>query len=106
MNAAPNYPASPAGNTPAMALATLVAALHLSIWVGRLGERAGLTRPAVATWRLPAGASLVERGDGKAHSARPKRTYSAGQLALDTGVAVLALAAWLLVMRSNGSHGR
>ena len=90
---------------PAVALAALVAALHLSVLAGRLGSRAIPSACDVLTWRAPAVGPADEPTSEQSPS-NPQRTYSAGQLALDTGIAVVALTAWLRVMRTNGSRGQ
>lgn len=91
-------------NGPAVALAALVAVLNLSIMAGRLGGAS--PRHAVLAWRAPACGPASERGSAKEPPANPTRAYNAGRLALGTGIAVIALAAWLHVMRINGATGR
>lgn len=100
----PTHPNRPQAR-PAVALAALVAALHLSVLAGRLGSRAIPGPCDVLTWRAPAVGPADEPTSEQSPS-NPQRTYSAGQLALDTGIAVVALTAWLRVMRTNGSRGQ
>lgn len=91
-----------------MALTALVTALNLSVLAGRLGGRVGPTRGDVLAWRAPLSPVTGPAADTQAEepsSSNPTRTYSAGRLALNTGIAVVALAAWLSVMRINGSRG-
>lgn len=93
---------------PAVALAALVAALNLSIFASRLGGRMSPTRGDVLAWRAPLSPMTGPAGDTQTDepsSSNPTRTYSAGRLALNTGIAVIALTAWLSVMRINGSRG-
>lgn len=93
---------------PAVVLTALVAALNLSVFAGRLGGRMGPTRGDVLAWRAPLSPVAGPAGDTQTDepsSSNPTRTYSAGRLALNTGIAVIALTAWLSVMRINGSRG-
>ncbi len=91
---------------PAMALAALVAVLHLSVLAGRPTGRMGSSRGDGLTWRAPACGLSTERSTADNSPANPTQTYSVGRLSLDTGIAVIALAAWLHVMRINGATGR
>lgn len=94
---------------PAVALAALVTMLNVSVLAGRLGGRMGPTRGDVLAWRAPTSAIPGPAGEAPAAekpSSNPTRSYNAGQLALNTGIAVVALAAWLSVMRINGSRGQ
>lgn len=91
---------------PAVALAALVAVLHLSVLAGRLGNRRLVPGACnVLAWRAPATGPGDETAAASQSPSNPQHTYSAGQLALDTGIAVIALAAWLRVMRLNGARG-
>lgn len=93
---------------PAVALAALVAVLNLSVLAGRLGGRMGPCRGDVLAWRAPMAAMNgppAETKTAEKPPSNPTRSYNAGQLALNTGVAVVALTAWLHVMRINGSRG-
>jgi hypothetical protein len=93
---------------PAVALAALVAVLNLSVLAGRLGGRMPC-RGDVLAWRAPMAAMNGPDAETKTTDKRPSnptRSYNAGRLALNTGIAVVALAAWLHVMRINGARGR
>jgi hypothetical protein len=87
-------------------LAALVAVLNLSVLAGRLGGRTIPGRNDVLTWQIPISGPTADRSTTEEPSANPTRAYSAGRLSLDTGIAVIALAAWLHVMRINGATGR
>jgi len=94
---------------PAVILTALVAALNLSILAGRLGGRTSPYRGDVPAWRAPMTAVPGPTGEAASTEkppSNPTRFYNAGTLALNTGIAVLALAAWLGVMRINGSRGQ
>ncbi len=93
---------------PAVVLAALVALLNVSILAGRLRGRMGPTRGDVLAWRvsMPMPGPAGDAQAAEKPSSNPTRFYNAGQLSLDTGIAVVALAAWLSVMRINGARGQ
>ena len=95
---------------PEMMLATLVAALHLFVLAGRLGGRVGgrvtLRSNSEWVWQAPTDGPATNEPAREKTPSNPQRSYSAGQLALDTGVAVVALAAWLRTVRMNGSRSQ
>ena len=95
---------SPEG--PAVALAALVAMLHLSVLAGRPRGSASSYRGDVISWQAPAAGPAVEQKTEDESSSNPTHAYNAGQLSLNSGVAVVFLTAWLRVMRMNGTHGR
>jgi hypothetical protein len=94
---------------PAVALAALVAVLNLSVLAGRLGGRTSPHRGDVLAWRAPMTAITGPAGEAASSEkppSNPTRYYNAGTLSLNTGIAVIALAAWLGVMRINGARGQ
>lgn len=90
---------------PAVVLTALVTMLHLSVLAGRLGKRALPADESVFAWQA-ANVGAPAEAAREESSSNPIRSYSAGQLSLNTGIAVVALTAWLRVMRVNGAHGR
>ncbi len=87
-------------------LAALVAALHLVVFAGRLTARSPLRgQSTFCVWRAP-GTSASETSEPVGRGAsRPVRAYFAGHLSLNAGMAVLALARWLHIMRLTGTPG-
>ncbi|MGQ9648985.1 MAG: hypothetical protein ACUVXJ_02650 [Phycisphaerae bacterium] len=86
-------------------LAALVAALHLAVLTGRVSVRWAGARPGtLVIWRMPQDAIRVVAGKSAQPSSRPIQTYSAGQLALAVGMAIVTLACWLHIMRLTGVH--
>jgi hypothetical protein len=69
----------------------------------------GPSRGDVLSWQAPmtpitGPASEVQASEEP--PSNPTRIYNAGQLGLHCGIAVVALAAWLHVMRINGARGK
>lgn len=86
-------------------LAALVAALHLAVLTGRVSVRWAGARPgALVIWRMPQDTIRVAAGKSAQPPSRPTQTYSAGQLALAVGMAIVTLACWLHIMRLTGVH--
>ncbi|GMV97013.1 MAG: hypothetical protein HRF43_10705 [Phycisphaerae bacterium] len=103
---------APAGrfeSVSAVGLAAMVAALHLAVLAGRLGGPARCARgrdPALLIWRRPEQAPVETFRTSQRVPSNPQRAYHAGRLALASGVAVLALARALPVMRLGAARGR
>jgi len=92
-----------------VALAALVAMLNLSVLAGRLGGRVSPSRGDVLAWRTSMAVVTGPAGEPSTPAmapSHPTRSYNAGLLALETGIAVFALTAWLSVMRINGARGQ
>ena len=89
-----------------MMLATWVATLHLFVLAGRLGGRVAPRSNSEWVWQAPMDGPATHEPAREKTPSNPQRSYSAGQLALDTGVAVVALAAWLRIVRTNGSRSQ
>lgn len=88
-----------------MGLAALVAALHLAVLTGRVSARWAGARPGVLViWRMPQDTLRVAADKSDQPPSRPTQSYSAGQLALAVGMAVVTLARWLHIMRLTGTH--
>ena len=74
-------------------LAALVAALHLVMLTGRVPVWSAGGRPGtLQIWRVPGDALASSAGEAEKASSRPVKTYSAGQLSLTVGMAIVALA--------------
>jgi hypothetical protein len=56
-------------------------------------------------WRVPVGGQIEAGSTTVKVPSNPIHTYCVGHLALTTGMAVIALAAWLQIMRINGAIG-
>lgn len=86
-------------------LAALVAALHLAVLTGRVSVRWAGNRPGtLMIWRMTGDAPGTNTGKSDQSPSRPTQTYSAGQLDLAVGMAVITLARWLHIMRLTGTH--
>ena len=86
-------------------LAALVAALHLAVLTGRVSVCRAGTRPGtLMIWRMTGDALGTDTGKSDQSPSRPTQTYSAGQLDLAVGMAVITLARWLHIMRLTGTH--
>ena len=89
-----------------MALATLVAALHLAVLARRMSAGLESHRPvATLAWRAEGSAGVAVRREPDETPSHPSHRFSAGQLALTAGMAVVTLGRWLHIMRSNSSVG-
>lgn len=53
---------------------------------------------------MPQDTIRVAAGKSAQPPSRPTQTYSAGQLALAVGMAIVTLACWLHIMRLTGVH--
>lgn len=53
---------------------------------------------------MPQDTLRVAAGKSDQSPSRPTQTYSAGQLDLAVGMAVITLARWLHIMRLTGTH--
>lgn len=90
----------------AVRLATVVAALHLALLAGRVSARCPRGRQmAVVVWQTPEPAAEVQHDSDRVPS-NPTHSYSAGRLALTFGMAILALAVQLPLMRIGAATGR
>jgi hypothetical protein len=88
-------------------LAALVAALHLAVLTGRVPVWSVVGRAGtLQIWRVPADASATTARETGRVASRPVKSYSAGQLSLSAGMAIVALARWLRVMRLTGTQGQ
>ena len=88
-------------------LATVVAALHLAVLARRVPVRSLHHRQTtLLAWRIPAAERIVPGRGAQRAPSKPVHTYCAGLLLLTFGMAVLTLALWLHVMRTNGTHGQ
>lgn len=86
-------------------LAAMAAVLHLAVLAGRVSPRGSHPRPiALLAWQVPPSETAETRLSEENAPSNPTRTYCAGRLALTAGMAVLALARWLHVMRVRGTH--
>jgi len=56
-------------------------------------------------WQAPVAGGVSRRVPERVPS-KPVQTYAVGQLSLTLGVAVIALAAWLQIMRTHGIRGQ
>ncbi len=92
------------GGSPA-GVAALAAVLHLAVLASRMPGRSAHAVPSLL-WN--AGSAPAERhgdADGDAAPSNPQQTYCVGRIALTSGMAVVALACWLHVMRLGSARG-
>jgi hypothetical protein len=91
----------------ALGLAAFVAALHVAVLAGRMSGRPS-QHGALSQihWQMPAEKSPDAPNHRDRIGSNPHRAYSVGRLALTRGMAVVALAAYLNVIRTNGALGR
>jgi hypothetical protein len=77
-----------------------VAVLQLAVLARRLSVRHAPRPNVLLAWRSPETSQTNSPEDST--PSKPTRTYCAGQLELTCGMAVLALAQWLHIMRLSG----
>lgn len=88
-------------------LAAMVAALHLAVLAGRVSARHPRGRHlALIVWQQPPAAQVETAPKSDRVPSNPTQAYNAGRLALTFGVAVIALAYQLQVMRMGSALGR
>jgi len=91
-----------------MAMATLVAALHVAVLLRRVSAAlpAGTCGPvAVWLWRAEGGSAAAVRREPTGEPSHPLVHVSAGRLPLTAGVAVVALTRWLHIMQISSPAG-
>lgn len=94
-------PVSPLG------LAAFIAALHMAVLAGRVSGRSSPHRALSRIhWQAPAEKSPDAPCDRDRIGSNPHHAYSAGRLSLTRGMAVVTLAVYLNVIRTNGAQGR
>ena len=83
-------------------LATIVAALHVAVLAALVQGRHHAVSPILLCWEMP---KPIEEPAPTAEEppSNPQQNYSAGQLALTSGIVVLALANHLHTTRMNGA---
>lgn len=87
-------------------LAAVAAILHVVVFAGRMPVRSlHHEHGALPAWRMPTGGQAEPRRVTEKVPSKPIQPFCAGQLCLALGMAVIALAAWLHIMRINGAHG-
>jgi hypothetical protein len=84
----------------------LVTLLHMSVLAGRVSGRRLPEGQTVATWRMPPNGAAAARGETDKAPSHPVHAFSAGQLALNLGMAVITLAAWLHIVHRKGTLGQ
>jgi len=90
-----------------LGLAAFVAALHVAVLACRVSGRPSQHRALnQIDWQMPAEKSPDAPNHRDRIGSNPHRAYSVGRLALTRGMAVVALAAYLNVIRTNGALGR
>jgi len=88
-------------------LTALAAVLHVAVFTGRLPVQAFPSRTTThITWQEPISSSIGDVRNADKIPSNPIHTYCAGHLALILGMAVIALTAWLQIMRISGALGR
>jgi hypothetical protein len=95
---------APATSLARVNLAALAAVLHVAVFAGTLSVDAGVPSERSGwIWRIsdeqgasPAGRKTIARSNPHYH-------FAAGRLDLRHGVAILALACWLVILRIAGS---
>lgn len=80
----------------------MVAALHVAVLAARVQSRHHYVSPILLCWEMP---KPIEEPAPAAQEppSNPQQNYSAGQLALTSGIVVLALAHHLHTTRVNGA---
>ena len=81
-------------------IAAIVAVLQLAVLARRLSVRHAPRPTVLLTWQSPDAGKTNSPEDST--PSKPTRTYCAGQLELTSGMAILALAEWLHIMRMSG----
>lgn len=90
-----------------LGLAAFVAALHVAVLACRVSGRPSQHRAlSQIHWPMPAERLPDALNHRDRIGSNPHRAYSVGRLALTRGMAVVALAAYLNVIRTNGALGR
>ena len=91
----------------AVGLAAVVAALHVAVLAGRVSTRAPRGRHAtILVWRQADTTQVETQPASDRVPSNPMRAYNAGRLALTSGMAVIALAFHLQVMRMGAALSR
>ena len=84
-----------------------MAALHVAVLAGRVSGRSSPHRAfRQIRWQVPAEKSPDAPCNRDRIGSNPHCAYSVGRLALTRGMAVIALAVYLNVIRTNGALGR
>jgi hypothetical protein len=81
--------------------------LHLAVITAGLSPRSGGRRALSLVWECEQGSlrqPAVEADEDQARS-NPHHTFCVGELSLTLGMAVVALAAWLQILRFSGVLG-
>jgi hypothetical protein len=91
----------------AVGLAAFVAALHMAVLAGHVSGRSSQQRAlSQIRWRMPTDESPDAPCSRARIGSNPHRSYNCGRLELARGMAVVALAAFINVIRTNGALGR
>ena len=89
-----------------MALATLVAALHVAVLARRMSTRLPAHQPvAKLAWQADGPPTVTTRREPDDAPSHLSRHFSVGRLDLTAGMAVVTLARWLHIMRVSSSIG-
>ena len=97
---------SPFGAASPLGLATLATVLHLAVLAGGVRARRLSAEPEMyLIWQVPASDTSDTGSTADKVPSNPIHTYCVGHLALATGMAIIALATWLQIMRINGANG-
>jgi|GEM_PF-2884253 len=94
------------GGISSVGLTAMVVALHVSVLTRRLSRRsASVGTLPLLIWQLPTVRQGVMTSADQGTSSHPVRNYCFGRLSLSVGIVVIALAAWLHIIHSNGTLG-
>jgi hypothetical protein len=87
----------------AFGVATIVAAIHVAILASRVHGRHHHRPISGLSWEAPR-LSQTTAATAEEPPSNPRQSFSAGELALTIGMAVVALTLWLHVMRISGAR--
>ncbi len=87
-----------------MGLAAMAAILHLAVLAARVSARCPHARPIIHAIAVCDSGPMTTHVDPDNKPSHPMQTYCVGQIALNVGMAVVALALWLHIMRMSSAH--